>query len=71
MHTYTHTCIHTQYLVFEDALNGIQAARAAGMPCIYVPDPNMYTTKELSGADEILHSLDEFKPEAWGLPSYS
>ncbi len=69
-HTYIHTYIHAQYLVFEDALNGIQAARAAGMQCIYVPDPNMYTTKELCGADQVLHSLNEFKPQDWGFPPY-
>ena len=54
-------------LVFEDALVGVDAACAAGMPVIAVPDPHL--SPELFGAaDQVLRSLDEFDPAAWGLP---
>jgi len=56
-------------LVFEDAPAGVEAARAAGMSTVAVPDwlvdPAFY-----GGADRILSSLVEFVPEEWGLPPY-
>ena len=56
-------------LVFEDAPSGMQAANAAGMAVLVVPDPNM--DRELyGGAHQILDSLTLFDPAAWGLPSY-
>lgn len=56
-------------LVFEDAPSGVQAARAAGMHVIVVPDSNMadYPFPE---ADEVLGSLEAFDPAKWGLPPY-
>ena len=65
-------------LVFEDGLPGVEAARRAGMPCVWVPDPELRAhraaTSETSEVDlssaEILDSLLAFRPEAWGLPAY-
>ncbi|KAI7840608.1 hypothetical protein COHA_005758 [Chlorella ohadii] len=56
-------------LVFEDAPSGVQAAKAAGMSCIMVPDPNL-DRKLCGGADLLLDSLEQFRPEQWGLPPF-
>jgi pseudouridine-5'-monophosphatase len=56
-------------LVFEDALAGVSAARAAGMSVIAVPASDM--DKSLyQEADQILNSLSEFEPELWELPKF-
>jgi len=54
-------------LVFEDAPSGVQAAKAAGMQVIAVPDPNM-DRSAYAGADRILNQLTEFDPSLLGLP---
>ncbi len=54
-------------LVFEDAPLGVQAAKAAGMTCIMIPDPHIPNTI-LCEPDECLNSLLDFKPALWGLP---
>lgn len=53
--------------MFEDAPLGVAAAIAAGMQCIMVPDPeiNQKLTKQ---ATEVLSSLEDVKPEKYGLP---
>ncbi|KIJ67763.1 hypothetical protein HYDPIDRAFT_126100 [Hydnomerulius pinastri MD-312] len=59
-------------LVFEDAVPGVQAGKRAGMSVVWVPDPNLLNL-EYSGVhlpDQILRSIEEFKPEEWGLPPY-
>ena len=56
-----------QCLVFEDAPSGVQAAKAAGMQVIAVPDPNM-DHRAYAGADRILNQLTEFDPSVLGLP---
>jgi pseudouridine-5'-monophosphatase len=56
-------------LVFEDSPVGVTAACSAGMSVIAVPDPNV-NRNEFHAADEVLGSLGEFDPEAWGLPPY-
>jgi HAD superfamily hydrolase (TIGR01509 family) len=56
-------------LVFEDAPSGTEAAIAAGMQVIAVPDPNM-DPAVYRGAAQILNSLEEFDPAIWGLPTY-
>ncbi|KAH7442163.1 hypothetical protein KP509_03G074200 [Ceratopteris richardii] len=57
-------------LVFEDAPNGVAAARTAGMSVVMVPDPNLDRSLCM-GADQILGSLLDFKPSDWGLPEFS
>jgi pseudouridine-5'-monophosphatase len=55
-------------LVIEDAPSGIEAARAAGMSVVAVPNPAM--SRELfRAADQILSSLESFDPAIWGLPA--
>ena len=48
-------------LVFEDTPKGVQAARAAGMQVIAVPDPQM-RNEDFSGALRVLGSLSELTP---------
>ena len=59
-----------QCLVFEDALSGIEAARAAGMAVVAVPNPNM-SPDAFRDANQILASLESFDPTSWGLPAFS
>ncbi|KAK3605358.1 hypothetical protein CHS0354_040947 [Potamilus streckersoni] len=57
-------------LVFEDAPNGVEAAHAAGMPCVWVPDPRADKDSLANKATVILDSLEKFVPEDFGLPPY-
>ncbi len=59
----------TNCLVFEDAPSGIEAACAAGMAAIAVPDPNL-DHGAFPAAAQVLRSLTEFDPAEWGLPAY-
>jgi HAD superfamily hydrolase (TIGR01509 family) len=47
-------------VVFEDATVGVVAAKAAGMRCIAVPNPDALQPQDLSAADLILPSLTAF-----------
>lgn len=49
-------------VVFEDAAVGVWAAKAAGMRCIAVPNPDATQPQDLSMADLILPSLTAFTP---------
>jgi len=49
-------------VVFEDATVGVLAAKAAGMRCIAVPNPDALQPQDLSMADLILPSLAAFTP---------
>jgi pseudouridine-5'-monophosphatase len=57
-------------LVFEDAPAGTEAALAAGMSVIVVPDPNMDHC-HYKNASQIISSLKDFDPEYWGLPKFA
>ncbi|KAG9038040.1 hypothetical protein FRB95_002968 [Tulasnella sp. JGI-2019a] len=63
----------TKGLVFEDAISGVQAGKRAGMKVIWIPDPRLkaqFAHEGDYGADEVLTTLEEFRPEEWGLPPY-
>jgi pseudouridine-5'-monophosphatase len=57
----------SQCLVFEDSPAGVEAALAAGMKVIAIPDPNMNPNR-YPGAHQILSGLGAFDPSSWGLP---
>lgn len=58
-----------QVLVFEDAVNGVEAARKAQMQVVLVPDGRM-EEKFKEAATLCLNSLVDFKPELFGLPPF-
>ncbi len=57
----------SQCLVIEDSPAGIEAARAAGMYTVAVPDPHMEDSAYLS-AHQIIRNLNDIDLASWGLP---
>lgn len=55
--------------MFEDAVNGVKAARAAGMQVVMVPDPRVDTSLT-EDATVVLKSLEEFEPQLFDLPPF-
>lgn len=53
-------------LVFEDSENGVQAALSAGLQVVHIPE----TSGAIHQDVPTINSLDEFKPEDYGLPPY-
>lgn len=59
-----------QCLEFEDSVNGVRAARAAGMQVVMVPDPRV-PLKLTADATVVLPSINLFGPEEFGLPPFT
>ena len=60
--------VRSQCLVIEDAPSGVEAARAAGMQVVAVPNPAM-KAEAFRDATQVLSSLEYFDPALWGLPA--
>jgi len=56
-------------LVFEDAPAGVEAALAAGMNVVAVPDSHI-EDHYYKNASQVITSLKKFDPEHWGLPKF-
>lgn len=54
-------------LVFEDSRSGMEAAIAAKMSVVVIPDP-VFDKQLFSAGDLVLNSMTEFDPQPWGLP---
>ncbi|KAF1800445.1 HAD-like domain-containing protein [Mucor lusitanicus] len=59
-------------LVFEDAVNGVEAGLNAKMNVVWIPDENIkaLTGDNDHGATLVINSMADFVPEAFSLPSY-
>ncbi|RCI00525.1 Pseudouridine-5'-phosphatase [Rhizopus azygosporus] len=58
-------------LVFEDAINGVQAAINAKMNVVWIPDENIRKlADDEHGATIVLDSMEDFIPELFFLPAF-
>ena len=55
--------------MLEDAPNGAQGAITAGMQAVLVPDSGVPEERR-KPATLIINSLEDFKPELFGLPAF-
>lgn len=59
-----------QVLAFEDSPTGMVSALSAGCQTILIPDPKIDRSNLPMKPTMILNSMEEFKPETFGLPSF-
>ena len=50
--------VKEEAIAFEDSLNGVRAAKAAGLFCVAVPNP-ITATFALDDADLVIESLED------------
>lgn len=56
-------------LVFEDSIAGMEAAIAAEMAVVAIPDP-VFDKQLFNQANQVLNSIIEFEPQVWNLPGF-
>ena len=55
----------TACVALEDSVNGVISAKAAGMACVAVPDPDSRADRGFDMADVVLASLRELDADIW------